>query len=270
MRFIASLWRLSLLAHLALLNAYPKSDNPSSDENGQFIVQWNLNIGSQTSVLETSYLKVGLEQAVKDFLNLKLSCKPTKNNIITSFRSLAIRKIATTTGKQQILTGTGKCVGSKDDCKTNLKAIDSTERKKRSNESSSVHKRDDPCDDFETTTIFDLFDKIFVDGLFFNYNVDLEAERQNLKDTLELDFNVTFLPTKSESLESIEEVDLAFKRLKPAPSVSSSKQVIEQKDVILNLFRHFGDELDESLHECEQQNIMCHEDDTVKYIRISK
>ena len=129
MRFIASLWRFSVLANLAFLNANLFHDLPS-DENGQFVVQWNLGIGDQTSVLETSYLKSGLEQAVKDFLNLKLKCQPTKNQIKTSFRSLAIRKIATSSGKQQILTGTGKCVGSKDDCKKSLRETDSTDKKK--------------------------------------------------------------------------------------------------------------------------------------------
>lgn len=265
MRFIASLWRFSLLANLAFLNANLFHDLPS-DENGQFVVQWNLGIGDQSSVLETSYLKSGLEQAVKDFLNLKLKCQPTKNQIKTSFRSLAIRKIGTSSGKQQILTGTGKCVGSKDDCKKSLNETDSTDRNKGSTENSSIHRSNDPCE----TTIFDLFDKIFVDGLFFNYNVDLEGEKQKLQESLELDFNVTFVSTKSESLESIEEVDLAFKRLNPAPAVLSTKQAAVQKDIILNLFRHFGDDLDGSLHECEQTNVMCHEDDTVKYIRISK
>ena len=278
MRFITSLWNISLIAKLAYVNTYSVQNSPlpveektlSSDGNGQFTVQWNLNIGNQSSVLDTSYLKAGLEQAVKDFINLKLRCDPTKRNVNTAFRSLAIRKIATTTGKQQILSGIGKCIGSQESCKTNVKEIDSTERKTRTAKITSTQKSDDPCEDFETTTIFDLFDKKFVEGLFFNYNVDLEAEKQKLKESLELDFNVSFIPTKSESLESIDEVDLSFKRMKEATSGCSSPQCTVQKDVILDLFRHFGDELDESLHECEQTNIMCHEDDLVKYIRISK
>ena len=129
------------------------------------------------------------------------------NKIKTAFRSLAIRNVATTSGKQQILSGVGKCIGSQNDCKISLQAQDSTERNKGATENSFVHKRDDPCSGFETTTIFDLFDKIFVDGLFFNYHVDLEAERKNLEESLDLDFSVTFVPTKSESLESIDEVD---------------------------------------------------------------
>ena len=246
MRLISSLWGFSLLENLAFLNANLNRENPlpegtnniTSDVNGQFTVQWNLGIGNQSSLLESSYLKYGLEQSVKDFLNLNLGCQPNKSKIKTAFRSLAIRNVATTSGKQQILSGVGKCIGSQNDCKISLQAQDSTERNKGATENSFVHKGDDPCSGFETTTIFDLFDKIFVDGLFFNYHVDLEAERKKLEESLDIDFNVTFVPTKSESLESIDEVDLAFKRLKPAPPVSSSKLVIEQKDVILNLFRH--------------------------------
>ena len=272
---VLCIWSISLLA--TYLNASPDNENPhpiegkafSSNEEGQFTIHWNVNIGDKASLLETSYLKVGLEQSIKDFINLKIMCDPTKRNVKTAFRSLSIRKISTFTGKQQILSGSGKCNGDPDTCKKSLQEKDSKLKKTRSIEKTSIQKSS-PCENFETTTLFDLFDEIFVDGLFFNYNVDLEDQKNELKDSLELDFNVSFLPTKSASLEPIEEVDLSFKRMVNATSNCSKPQCKVQKEIVFELFRYFGVEVDESLHECEHNNIMCHEDDLVKYIRIGE
>ena len=287
-RFITlSLWSISLLMKLGYLNGHPhhlnplpvtkKSDNqvpieqtaPSLNQNGNFTIQWNVNIGNQSSLLESSYLKAGLEQSIKDFINLQLLCDPKKGNLNAAFRSLSIRRITTTTGKKQILSGVGKCNGARDACKKNLQARDSTMRKPRLTQKAS-NKKNDPCENFETTTLFDLFEDIFVDGLFFNYNVDLEGQKLELKDALELDFNVTFIPTKSESLDTVEEVDLSFQRIKESTTDCSSPQCTIQKEVVVALFRYFGDDLDESLHECEHERIMCHEDDLVKYIKIGE
>ena len=287
-RFIALfLWSVSLLMKPAHLYGHPHNLNPlpvgknpdnsvfieqtapSVNQNGNFTVEWNVNIGNQSSLLESFYMKAGFEQAVKDFINLQLQCDTKKGNLNAVFRSLSIRRITTTTGKKQILSGVGKCIGDRDICKKNLQARDSTMRKPRLTQKTS-NKKNNPCEDFENNTLFDLFDDVFVDGLFFNYNVDLEGQKQELKDTLELDFNVSFIPTKSESLETVEEVDLSFKRIKDSTVDCSSPQCTIQKEVVVELFRYFADDFDETVHECEHARIMCHDDDLVKYIKIGE
>ena len=269
---------MSLLATIALLNAHPNlgfdsqlyTENKTSSLNndGNFTIEWNIDIGNQESLLETPYLKAGFEQSVKDFLNLKFICNPMERNVSVALRSLSIRKFITTTGKKQIISGFGRCIGNRDACKVNLRATDSNLRKTSAIKMTPHNKNQ--CEDFEQITLFDLFDDIFVDGLFFNYKVNVEGEKQALKDSMQLGFNVSYIETKYESLEAVEKVDLSFKSLKEAISDCSDPQCTAQIDVVLELFHHFGDELDESLHECEHQKILCHENNLVKYIRISK
>ena len=277
-----SLWSILLLTKISHLDAHPyqykpphmKENAPSLDEgrnftNGDFAIQWNLNIGNQSDLLDSPFLKAGLEQAIKDFINLQLSCKPKKHNAHATVRSLSIRKIATTTGKKQTLYGIGKCHGNLDVCKENLQVENSVNRKKNQIQK-TLNNKSDPCMNIEEITIFDFFEEVFISGISFSSNVDLESKKQELQDTLKLDFNVSFVPAKSDSLESVETVDMSVTRTRESPPECSSEQCENQKHVILGLFNNFDDEFDDEKHECDHPKIMCDDDYLVKYIRISE
>ena len=279
---ILSLWSILLLTKISHLDAHPYQDNPphmkenapSPDEggnftNGDFAIQWNLNIGNQSDLLDSPFLKAGLEQSIKDFINLQLLCKPKKHNAHATFRSLSIRKIATTTGKKQILSGIGKCNGNLNACRENLQVENSVNRKKNQIQK-TLNKKNDPCMNFEEITIFDFFEEVFISGISFSSNVELESKKQELKDALKLDFNVSFVQEKSDSLESVETVDMSVTGIRESPPECSSEQCENQKNVILGLFKNFDDELDDKKHECDHSKIMCDADYLVKYIRISE
>ena len=240
------------------------------NQTGEFVLEWGVNLGQQDSVLETPFLKAGLEQSIKDYLNLQLKCgNANKLTGHTSFHALSVDKTDSTTQKTSVLSGIGRCLGNRSECSRRFAAT-AAEKSDSKIPPTESNKLKDLCDDLNNSTLFEMFDRIFVSGLFFSYNADIQAERKQLEESLDLDFNVTFVPAKADGLDSVEEVELTLQRIEPTSTECEEAQCTTQKNTILSILRHFGIDHDEAQHECEFIGINCNDIDLIKYFWIRK
>ena len=260
----------ALQSHLTEEAAALARNAQTSNQTGEFVLEWGVNLGQQDSVLETPFLKAGLEQSIKDYLNLQLKCgSANKMTGHSSFHSLSVDKTDSTTQKKSVLSGIGRCLGNRSECSRRLAAT-AAEKSDSKIPPTESNKLKDLCDDLNNSTLFEMFDRIFVSGLFFSYNADIQAERKQLEESLDLDFNVTFVPAKADGLDSVEEVELTLQRIEPTSTECEEAQCTTQKNTILSILRHFGIDHDEAQHECEFIGINCNDNDLIKYFWIRK
>ena len=61
----------------------------SDDENGEYFINWNINLPGKEYLLNSQYLKAGFEQVVKDFINNDLKCED-EDDSSTSFYNVEV------------------------------------------------------------------------------------------------------------------------------------------------------------------------------------
>lgn len=166
------------------------------NETGEFLLEFGVNIGEQDTVLDTPFLKAGLEQSIKDYLNLQLKCgSARKMNGHSSFHSLSIEKTVSTAKKRAVISGIGRCNGNLNKCNLGVESAVIKKSGKRFNP--NISKKDqNSCQDLNSATLFDMFDKILVSGLFFSYNADIHEKRSELQESLDLDYNIILMSLK--------------------------------------------------------------------------
>lgn len=283
---MVAFWLLLFLTFLYASHGSLNSNDSISEQNrnlldtqpeGDYQVQWTMSLGGNEIIIESDYLRVGLEQAVKDYINLDLKCNysdvsksPNKVNIPTSFRSVAIANIRNTSKNKISIVGNSVCNGNPDICKVGLQKSTWNKKKYQVNVLKSNDGISEECQKFLNTTIFDFFEDIFETGLFFDYKVDIATEKEELKETMELDYNISFIPAQMNGLNKIEEIAIDVNNVKTITTHCNDTQCKDQKSVILELFDHFGILADANEHECSYRSVNCDRNNLVKYLFIGK
>ena len=244
---------------------------------GDYQVQWTMSLGGKELVVESDYLKAGLEQAVKDYINMDLKCKdqavstPAKSKLAqTSFRSIAIATIRTTSQKRRIISGNGVCNGNPEACQVGLTKSISNKNSNQDDNRKTTDGMSEECLTFQNTTIFNFFEDVFETGLYFDYQADIATEKNELESTMELDYNVSFVPAKLDGLDKIQEIEMDVSSIKDITPLCSEPQCETQKSTILDLFDHFGISADKTEHECSYIGVNCDKNNLVKFLFIGK
>lgn len=289
----------ALFAFCILALIYELSNNVSrsrrltrTDDKGEFIVKWSLSLGGKESILKSRFLKAGLEQSIKDYMNNDFKCNSQNGKEIPSLHSVEIMDFdVSTLSKNRRIEGNGKCKGDPERCKKGINSMngesntveeedddffeftDNDEDKRKapvlSSKMSSTSTKNDFCELFRESTIFDSFRNIVVTTSYFNYRVDVQ-DVHDLMGSLTLNFNAAFQPAKGAGLMEIDSVGLQTKELLPVNTSCTESQCITQNAVVTNIMNHFGVPFDGSKHECQFEGINCNSDDLVTYIWLSK
>lgn len=275
-----AIWSLCslVLLHKFKDSSYIKRRLQSDGVTGDFIVEWTLSLGGQESLLESPFLKAGLEQSVKDYINNDIKCNSQSSSGSPSFHSVEIqdfdeRKFLQT----RRIEGNGKCKGDPTKCKKGIAESlggdgvteDDFFKEAKGKEMNSISTTPDFCELFQGTTIFDLFKKVLVTASSFNYNVDVQ-DIYDLEGSLTLDYDVTFQPAQGDGLDKVDSVELEAKEPKPIVTSCSESQCITQKSVMTSIMSYFEIPFDGSKHECLLDGVNCNSDDLVTHIWISK
>ena len=85
-----------------------------TDVIGEYRVEWNLNLGGKDFLLESAFLKAGLERSIKNYINLVLECDSEINDASASFYSVNFAEIeAPNLLKNRGRSGSGLCKGNR-------------------------------------------------------------------------------------------------------------------------------------------------------------
>ena len=275
--------------------------NNNTPNDGQYRVEWSLSLGGKEFLLQSPFLKAGLEQSIKDFINIDIQCNDdtnTDSSRTVSFYSVEINDVDASDdiGKHGIrrIEGNGKCKGDPGKCQRsvsdttdgNADDIDddddffgtdlSTRQPKPKRISHTKYtnvnrykNNVDLCQDLQGISIFDLFRNVLITASSFNYNVDIDVIA-DLQGSLDLTYNVTFQPAAGDGLDQVDSVDMGVKDPVPINTQCSESQCITQRSVIRNIFDHFEMVFDDNKHECLHQGINCDTNDLVTHIWIGK
>ena len=252
-------------------------------EDGQFKVTWTLSLGGQESLLESAFLRAGFQQSVKDYINNDILCSSDLTVKGAEFFGVevALESSEDSTGKKKAVSGNGKCKGDVSKCKVPIKAKKkivedddvfddgSGRREVRVPDASRVvkatHSRDEFCEIFLSSSIFDAFEERLLTASTFSYNVDVDV-LNDLMGNLDLKYDVSFEPAKGNGLNQVEDVDGNPQDPIPINVACDDSQCGSQKNVIKAIFNHFGVPFDENKHECLNQGINCNSADMVTHI----
>lgn len=236
----------------------------NKEVDGEYIVTWDINLGGKDFLIESPFLKAGLEQSIKDYINNQIQCESDFDLETVSFYSVEILddpddKTKNTRGK----SGSGKCKGNRTRCKRKVKESISDAGKNASLVNVGIHKNTF-CGQLRSRTIFDLFSDVLVTASYFNYNVDVDIT--NNIGNLELHYNVTFVQARGDGLDQIQDIDLDADDPKEYVTNCTESQCITQNSIMKNIFNHFGIPFDQSKHECLHSGVNCNKDDVVTFI----
>ena len=104
---------------------YLQTDTNDNEATKEFMVTWQISLGGQESLIQSSfYLKAGLEQAIKNYINRDLECDPDADTKKTTFHSVSITNTESEFGKNLLrITGSAKCNGNKEKCRYKMKKV---------------------------------------------------------------------------------------------------------------------------------------------------
>lgn len=262
-------------------------------ESDQFIVEWEIDLGDKDDLIQSSlYLKAGLEQAIKDYINNDIECDPDIDASDTAFHSVALTDVDPSTGRKLLrITGSGKCNGNKEKCRYKMKKVipdadeifiiggdddknDDEDGDEEDKKSRFLQRPvdDEFCQELRTKKIFGFFQDVFVTGLFFSYNADVTTAEKELEQQIDLEYNVTFQPGDSGGLNEISEfaMDVGSIVNTTTKQCTEPNFCVKQRWIIMDILRYFGMKADDNKHECRHDGINCDGDDIIEYLWIGK
>jgi len=261
-------------------------------------VTWDIGLGGKDFLLESDFLKAALELSVKEFINNDLVCNDEQgidvdDTDLTSFYSIEINNDSDL-NKLKRISGNGKCRGNRTRCKKNVKKSISDAGKVNEsigfsgiptssvsfpeNETSAHYEaklshnsttKNDFCNIFLGTSIFDLFRDALITASFFNYNVDLELIN-DLSGSLDLNYRIEFVESSGDGLEQIQDVDFVADDPIEITTACSETQCENQRSIIRDIFLHYEITFDEEKHECLFEDINCNQEDLVIQIWLGR
>ena len=224
-----------------------------------FRVEWTITLGDFEFLLESDYLKAGLEQSIKDIINNDIRCEDVELNDDSreAFYSVKIKEIES---KEQAVRGNGKCKGNdKERCKKRVKKSISDAGKEIPSNFGAASTRNTACD----TTIFDMFEETLITASYFNYQVDIELI-EDVSKVIDLQYKVEF-EEFSDGLDKIEDIDLVPSDPKEIQTFCSEPQCIDQGILIREIYSYYGVDNDFE-HECLFPGINCDINNLVTHI----
>ena len=249
-------------------------------DSGEYMVTWSLSLAGKDFLLESKFLKAGFEQSVKDYINNDIFCSSNLEVKGAEFIGVEIVMRADNRRKMRAVSGNGKCRGDIKKCKVPLKAKreqvadddlfddDSTRRYRAADASKVVkatHAKNEFCEIFLQSTIFDAFKERLITASFFNYNVNVDVIN-DLEGNLDLNYDVTFVPSNGNGLDQMDDVSLDAEEPTEIRTVCIDSQCTSQKSVMRDIFKYFDIPFDDKKHECLYQGINCNVDNMVTHI----
>ena len=238
----------------------------TDDEDGEYIISWNINVLGKEYLLNSPYLKAGFEQVVKDYINNDLKCED-ENDSSTSFYNV---EVIDNDVKRMLISGSGKCKGRRKRCRRQIKeTISDAGRRLELNVFSGRDPRDTFCQNFRASNIFESFQNIFIAASFFNYYVDVNVIT-DLVGNLNLDYKVSFESSIGDGLNEISNVTLDPSEPEDSFTTCVEPACSQQKETMKEIFNHFDIPIIENQHECAYEGINCDQKDKVTYIWMGK
>ena len=244
----------------------------TSDVSKEYKVTWDIDIGGKDSLLESGFLKAGLEYGVKVYINRQLECEEedVENLENTAFFHVSISN-SNDQGKFKRVSGNGTCKGDRTRCKKKIKKSISDAGKQSQDEDTFdnlTFTKNDLC----KSSIFDLFRDTLITASFFNYNVTLDVIN-DLAGNLAVDLNVFFQESSDDGLDQINFV--SFEAEEPMEqSYPCDSNCLEQRQnqrlIIAAAFSNLGIPFEDNRHECLFEGINCNEQNLVTHIWLSK
>ena len=291
-----------------------------SQDNGQFSVTWNLDLGGKEFLLESSFLKAAFEQSVKDYINNDILCSDDLSVKGAEFFGVEIvsetnkqtkkSKAVSGNGKcrgkpnkckkplnlnaleveisddddefrrlRKAVSGNGKCKGNVAKCKVPIQAqrslvadddvfddIDDESGDKQQKIVTATNAKNEFCDVFLSSTLFDTFRERLLMAAYFNYDVDVDVI-SDLEGNLNLKYDVAFQPANTDGLGQIQEVALdAADPVLINPICQNTAQCFTQRGIMRQIFQYYDIAWDDNKHECLYEDINCNEEDLVTHI----
>ena len=239
-----------------------------TNDDGDFLITWDINILGKDYLLASPYLKAGFEQIIKDFINNDIKCEDELEDETTAFFNVEV--IDETEKKFRKISGSGKCKGRRDKCRRRIKqTISDAGRALNFHNSSNVDKRNNLCENFRQTSIFESFQNIFIAATSFNYNVDVDIV-EDIVGNLDLNYKVTFETSVGDGLNQISNISLDPGELTEFNTICSDSECVTQQTAMQDIFRHFDIPIIENKHECAYEGVNCDQNDRVVYIWMGK
>ena len=236
----------------------------SDDTNGEYLITWTINLKEQNSLLDSPYLKASFEQIMKDFINKEIKCEGELEDSSTSFYSFEIIDGSRTKKDKIKIAGSGKCKGRAKRCRRNIKETVSDAGRSPNifDISNNTKPRNNFCETFGQTSLFDSFKYITTTASFFNYNVDVGVI-EDILGNLELDYNVEFVSSVGDGLDQIKEVIFDEEDVVEVSTTCVEPECSIQKSVMEQILSYFNVPLIENQHECVYEGVNCDQNDKV-------
>ena len=247
--------------------------------NGQYQVTWDLNLGGNEFLLQSSkFLKAGFEQSVKDYINKDILCSDDSGIKGAEFMSVEIGNDQQNKNNksERSVSGNGKCRGNVRKCKKPLKlseldeAVITDDDDDVSATRSSFVQGNDVCETFRNSTIFDAFRQRLQTATFFNYDVDVDV-LHDLEGNLKLNYDISFPSSPPDGLGQIKTVD--GDPADPIPIAindCNESQCMTQREVMRRIFSHLTLPWEDDKHECLYEGINCNAQDVVTHVWMGK
>ena len=207
-------------------------------------------------MLSSEFLKAGLEQSLKTFVNQVIACKENTNNQATAFRSIVFED-----DESDIMTSdiVGLCNGNRTQCIEGLQSIDPSTQ-------------DDSCTVAGSSVIADLFQDVFNSGTCFSANGTDTCN--NFTDTNETSSDIerrfAVNTDKASIVNVMSRVRFGSQSISQDFAPCNVPQCEIQDSIMADLFDHFGIFYDPTRHVCDVDGINCHINGLVRTWRIGE
>jgi len=241
---------------------YDSDDFGKINDFSEYSVTWSIDLGGKDFLLESDFLKAGLEYSAKAVINRELACEEEFDDEAlgrTSFFKVRIIDDDSVSNKAKRISGSGKCRGNATRCKKKIKKSVSDAGKYDMRK-----KIGGACE----TSIFELFKNTLITASHFNYNVTLDLIN-DFSGNLGLDLNVNFQESIGDGLNQIDSV--VFEAEDPVEiSIDCDERCLiqreEQRPIMIEIYSSFGIPFDDNLHECLFDGVNCNDEDLVTHI----
>ena len=243
-------------------------------------VVWDIDLGGKESILESPYLKASFEQSIKDYINNKGDCTDGiyLNNAANEvqFYDLEI-PYPFETGRKLGVSGSGRCRGSSNACRREVKETQSDAGRAARNyrevnnitstySNSVQHRDDDFCAAFSNTTIFDALKDRIAQASSYSYDIDVNVGTEFLTGDSIITTQVRFVPISKDGLNSINDIGMTPDDPFASGPNCNVPQCLFQRQVVKELFFYFDLPFIEGKHECAFQGINCNNDELITYM----
>lgn len=232
------------------------------NSTGTFSLTLNISLDGKESILEASFLKAGLQQSIKNYINEYIKCDDKLSTGNGSFFGFEIMN----EGAEKV-SGRGFCRGNRERCQWG--ANHTLSKGEEENSFISANMTDEYCGKFRNSTIFDYFSEIVMTGNNYSYNLDVDLINDlegDLEGDLDLNYNVTFDFARGDGLDQIDNITFNSEELVEMSITCTTNQCIAQRSIMSHIYRDLGLPIDRYKPECSYHGVNCNADGLVTQI----